>query len=220
MPERPRVTTLFLDIGGVLLTNGWDRQMRRRAAQHFGLNYEELNERHHLIFDNYEKGRLSLEDYLERVIFYQPRPFSYARFKTFIFDQSQPYPEMLDLFRRLKAQYPLKIVAVSNEARELNAHRIQKFGLVAIFDFFVSSCYVHLRKPDPEIFRMALDMVQVRPQEVAYFDDREMFVDIACHLGILGILHTDLAATRTALAKLGLPPDTKRAEVDAQGEYK
>jgi putative hydrolase of the HAD superfamily len=201
------VTTLFLDIGGVLLSNGWDRQMRRRAAQHFMLDYEELNERHHLTFDSYEKGLLNLEGYLERVVFYEERTFTREEFKTFMFDQSQPFPEMITLVRRLKARYPLKIVAVSNEGRELNGHRIHRFALAEIIDFFVSSCYVHLRKPDPDIFLMALDMAQVLPQQVVYFDDRQMFVDIAGELGIRSVVHESYESTRSALADLGFTLD-------------
>ncbi|WP_020677794.1 HAD family hydrolase [Geopsychrobacter electrodiphilus] len=204
MSKVSSITTLFLDIGGVLLNNGWDRQMRRLAAQHFDLDYEELNERHHLIFDSYEKGQLSLEAYLERIVFYRQRSFSPEEFRAFMYAQSQACPEMIELIRRLKARYQLKIVAVSNEGRELNAHRIENFGLTAVIDFFVSSCYVHLRKPDPEIFRMAIDMAQVNPGQVIYIDDREMFIDVAQSLEIRGILHRDVKTTGAELARLGL----------------
>jgi len=198
------VTTLFLDIGGVLLSNGWDRYMRRRAAQNFGLDYEELNERHHLTFDDYERGLLSLDAYLDRVVFFRERAFSREDFRAFMFAQSRPHSEMLDLVRRLKDRFRLKTVAVSNEGRELNDYRIETFSLDQIIDFFISSCYVHRRKPDPEIYRMALDMAQVAPQQVVYIDDRAMFVDVARGLGIRGILHDQFKATRAALATLGL----------------
>jgi len=201
------VTTLFLDIGGVLLSNGWDRQMRRRAAQHFRLDYEEMNERHHLTFDSYEEDLLNLKGYLERVGFYEERTFTRKEFKAFMFDQSLPHLEMLTLVGRLKARYRLKTVAVSNEGRELNLHRIRKFALAEVIDFFVSSCYVHIRKPDPDIFLMALDMAQVAPQQVAYCEDREMFVDVARGLGIQGILHRSYKSTRSALAGHGLSLD-------------
>ena len=197
------VTTLFLDIGGVLLSNGWNRTMRKSGAQHFELDYEELEERHHLTFDSYEKGLLSLDHYLDRTVFYRERSFSREQFKDFMFAQSQADPAMIELIRQLKQRYPLKIVALNNEGRELNAHRIRHFKLTQIIDFFVSSCYVHLRKPDPEIFRMALDMAQATPQQVVYFDDREMFVDVARDLGIHGVHHRDLATTRAVLAELG-----------------
>jgi putative hydrolase of the HAD superfamily len=198
------ITTLFLDIGGVLLSNGWDRQARQDAAQTFDLNYEELNERHHLTFDTYEEGKLSLDDYLHRVVFYRERPFSCDTFKAFMFAQSKPYPDMIALMQELKERHHLKIAAVSNEGRELTEYRIRAFDLSAFIDFFVASCFVHYRKPDRDIYRIALDIAQVKPAQVVYIDDRAMFVDVARTLGIQGIHHTGLAPTQAALAQLGL----------------
>jgi putative hydrolase of the HAD superfamily len=203
-----QITTLFLDIGGVLLTNGWDHNARRRAAENFNLDYEEMGERHHLTFDTYEEGKLSLDEYLDRVVFYEERPFSQDEFKSFMFAQSQPYPEMITLIRTLKARYNLKVAAVSNEGRELTIYRIKEFDLGSFMDFFVSSCFVHYRKPDADIYRMALDIAQVAPEQVAYLDDRAMFVDIARELGIQGILHTGYESTRAALAELGLSAES------------
>jgi putative hydrolase of the HAD superfamily len=199
-----QITTLFLDIGGVLLTNGWDHNARRRAAETFDLDYEEMDERHHLTFDTYEEGKLTLDEYLDRVVFFEERPFSQDEFKSFMFAQSQPYPEMITLIRTLKARYNLKIAAVSNEGRELTIYRIRQFDLGSFMDFFVSSCFVHYRKPDADIYRMALDIAQVPPEQVAYLEDRAMFVGIAKDLGIHGILHTSHESTQAALATLGL----------------
>jgi putative hydrolase of the HAD superfamily len=198
------ITTLFLDIGGVLLTNGWDRAARRRAAEAFVLDYREMDERHHLTFDTYEEGKLGLDDYLNRVVFYTDRSFTREVFKSFMFDQSKPYPDMLDLVRRLKDQHNLKVAAVSNEGRELTIFRIQNFELNTLFDAFVSSSFVHYRKPDADIYRIALDLMQTPPEQVAYIDDRSLFVDVASELGIHGILHSSYASTRAALAQLGL----------------
>ena len=198
------ITTLFLDIGGVLLTNGWDRTMRRRAAERFELDYEDMDDRHHLTFDTYEEGKLSLEDYLGRVVFYEPRPFSRDAFKQFMFEQSQPKPEMIELVRQLKERHHLKVAAVSNEGRELTVHRIRTFRLDEFIDFFISSCFVHIRKPDPDIFRLALDCAQAQPERVVYIDDRKMFVEVAGSLGIRGIHHVDMAVTRRALVEKGL----------------
>jgi len=199
-----RVTTLFLDIGGVLLTNGWDHNMRRRAAEEFGLDYEVMNERHHLTFDTYEEGKLSLPDYLKRVVFFRERNFSLDDFRQYMFAQSKPHRETIGLVRRLKAKYGLKTAAVSNEGRELTVHRIQKFGLGAFIEFFISSCFVHYRKPDEDIYRIALDIAQVQPQEVVYIEDRPMFVEVAEGLGIHGIVHRNFEPTRAALEQLGL----------------
>ena len=143
-----QITTLFVDIGGVLLTNGWDHHSRRRAAETFGLDHEEMNERHHLTFDTYEEGKLSLDDYLQRVVFYQERSFSPEDFKKFMYAQSQPYPDMIRLIRGLRAQYGLRVATVSNEGRELTIYRVQRFDLGTFVDFFLSSCFVHYRKPD------------------------------------------------------------------------
>ena len=199
-----QVTTLFLDIGGVLLTNGWDRNIRLRAAQKFGLNLDEMNERHHLTFDTYEAGKLSLDEYLNRIIFYQERSFLREDFKKFMYDQSKPFPEMIELMRGLKTRYKLQIAAVSNEGRELTNYRVQQFQLGSFIDFFVSSCFVHYRKPDADIYRIALDISQVEPEQVIYIDDREMFVEVARGLGITGITHSIYEATKKALEDLGL----------------
>jgi len=202
-PSSP-IKTLFLDIGGVLLTNGWDNNTRTRAAEKFSLDYNEMNERHHLTFDTYEVGKLSLDEYLNRVVFYQDRSFSREEFKDFMYTQSLPFPEMIALIRELKARYGLQVAAVSNEGRELTMYRVQRFKLGTVIEFFISSCFVHYRKPDVDIYRIALDIAQVRPEQVVYIDDRAMFVEVARGLGIRGIIHTGYEATRTALEELGL----------------
>ena len=204
MSNDSSITTLFLDIGGVLLTNGWDHNMRQKAAETFGFDYAEMNERHHLTFDTYEEGKLSLYQYLQRVIFYQERPFSLEEFKAFMFEQSQPYQEMMHLVCKLKEQYRLKIAAVSNEGRELTVYRIAEFDLGSFIDFFIASCFVHYRKPDEDIYRMALDVAQVPPEQVVYIEDRPMFVEVAQGLGIRGIVHKDLKSTQAALKSFGL----------------
>ena len=198
------ITTLFLDIGGVLLTNGWDHNARELAAKTFGLDLADMEDRHHLTFDTYEEGKLTLEEYLGRVVFYQKRPFTRDRFRRFMFAQSKPYPEMIELIARLKVRHGLKIAVVSNEARELNAHRIRKFKLAGFVDSFVSSCFVHVRKPDAEIFRLALDIVQTPARQVVYIENTPMFVQIAEGLRIRSILHTDYKSTCAKLASLGL----------------
>jgi putative hydrolase of the HAD superfamily len=198
------ITTLFVDIGGVLLSNGWDRTARQLAATTFDLDYQEIDERHHLTFDTYEVGKLSLNEYLDRVVFYEERAFTRDQFLNFMYDQSRPFPEMIELVCRCKSVHNLKIAAVHNEGRELNAHRIEKFKLGRFIDFFITSCFVHFRKPDADIFRVALDMAQVEPAQVVYIEDRPMFVDVAGDLGIAGIVHTGYDATRRELAKFGL----------------
>ncbi|HEX2997193.1 MAG TPA: HAD-IA family hydrolase [Anaerolineales bacterium] len=204
MTPSSAITTLFVDIGGVLLTNGWDRHTRVQAADKFGLDYEEMDERHHLTFDTYEEGNLSLDEYLNRVVFYEERPFSREEFKSFLYAQSQPFPEMIGLMSRLKMQHRLRIAAVSNEGRELTTYRVQQFELGAFIDFFVSSYFVHYRKPDADIYRIALDIAQAKPDQVIYIDDRALFVEVAQELGIRGVLHKDYGTTRKAMETMGL----------------
>jgi putative hydrolase of the HAD superfamily len=201
------ITTLFLDIGGVLLNNGWDHIARRRVAEHFKLDWAELEERHALTFETHEEGRLTFEEYLGLVVFYKKRPFTRVQFRRFICVQSKPYPEMIELIEQLKVQRGLKIAVVSNEAREVNAYRIRKFKLGGFVDFFISSCFVHLRKPDADIFRLALDIAQTPARQVIYIENTPMFVQVAEGLGIRSILHTDYNSTRAKLASFGLQND-------------
>lgn len=198
------VCALFLDIGGVLLTNGWDRKAREAAAKKFGLDLAEISDRHRMTFDTYEAGKLSLDEYLDRVIFYEKRTFTPEEFRTFMFDQSVAYPEMISMVRELKEKYGLKIAVVNNEGRELNEHRIRSFKLYEFVDFFISSCFVHFRKPDADIWKVALDIAQVPIEQVVYIDDRPMFVQVAEGLGIRGITHKQHEQTRASLATLGL----------------
>jgi putative hydrolase of the HAD superfamily len=198
------ISVLFLDIGGLLLTNGWDRAMRRRAAETFGLDFDEMNERHNLTFDTYERGLLSLDEYLQRVVFHHERPFTPEQFKTFMFEQSQLLNGNLELFRKIADEYGLRVAAVSNEGRELATHRIHKFHLADFMDFFIISSFVRFRKPDQDIFRLALDIAQVRPQQALYIDDRLLFVEVAQGMGIHSIYHEDLEKTCRSLEDLGL----------------
>jgi putative hydrolase of the HAD superfamily len=200
------VTALFLDVGGVMLTNGWDRKSREAAAKQFGLDLDELNDRHRMTFDTYESGKLSLDEYLKRAVFYTERPFTMEDFRKFMYDQSVAYPEMIELIKALKARYKLRIAVVNNEGREINEHRIRFFKLNEFVDFFISSCFVHFRKPDADIWKIALDIAQVPKEEVVYIDDRMMFVQVAEGLGIRGVCHSykDVQKTRDRLAGMGL----------------
>ena len=198
------IRALFVDIGGVLLTNGWDHHARRRAAKHFKLNWAEMQERHELNFETQESDKISFREYLDRVVFYEKRPFTRAEFRQFMFAQSKPFTEMIELVRNLKAKYKLKIFVVSNEAREVNAYRIRQFKLGGFVDAFISSCFVHLRKPDADIFRVALDIAQVPARQIVYIENTALFVQIAESLGIQSILHTDYKSTSAKLATFGL----------------
>jgi putative hydrolase of the HAD superfamily len=204
MKKAIEITCAFLDVGDVLLTDGWDHLARKRAAKHFKLEWAEVEARHHLTFEVFEMGRLTLEEYLNLVIFYKRRSFTRHQFQQFMFAQSKPFPDMIDLVIQLKRNLGLKIVIVSNESREVNAFRSSKFGLDKLSDCFVSSSFVHMRKPDAEIFKIALDLAQVRPEKVVFIDNTPMFIQIAESLGIQGILHTDCKSTRAKLSLFGL----------------
>jgi len=198
------VTTLFLDVGGVLLTNGWDHVARRRAAKNFKLGWAEMEDRHRLNFETHEEGKMSFDEYLDRVVFYQKRPFTRAEFRGFMCAQSKPLPKMIELFIQLKALHGLRVAVVSNESREVNAYRIHEFKLDALADTFISSCFVHIRKPDTEMFSLALDIAQAKAEQVVYIDNTPMFVEIAESLGIRSIHHMDYNSTCEKLTSFGL----------------
>jgi len=204
MKKATAIKTLFVDVGGVLLTNGWDHHARRRAAKNFKLPWAEMEERHRLVFETHEEGKLTFEEYLGWVVFYQRRSFTRAQFRRFMFTQSKPYPRMIDLVVQLKIRYGLKVAVVSNESRAVNAFHIRKFKLDRFVDTFISSCFVHIRKPDVDIFRFALDIAQAPAQQVVYIENTPMFVQIAEGLGIRSVLHTDYKSTCAKLDSFGL----------------
>ena len=204
MNNDTRIKALLLDIGGVFLTNGWGHQSRRMAAEHFNIDYDEMNERHKIAFDAYETGKIDLDYYLQLIIFYQERDFTKAQFKDFMFAQSQPLQPMIDWIYRLKHQYKLKTASVNNEGRELNDYRVFTFNLDRFIDVFVSSSYVHLRKPDKDIYKLAMDILLVKPDECLYIDDRPIFTEVAKSLGIHSIRHVNLEQTKQCLEEFGL----------------
>lgn len=203
MTETP-ITTLFLDIGGVLLTNGWDTALRKKTADHFGVDYEELDHRHRVTYDTYEEGKMTLETYLRQIIFFQARDYTAEDVTTFILEQATPYEETISLVKKLKAVYGLRVAVVSNEGREIAEDRIRRFHLKDFVDFFVVSAFVHFRKPDLDIYRLALDVAQVHPKQVAYLEDRPLLCEVAATLGIHSVLNWEPAETRKKLADLGL----------------
>jgi len=188
---------LFSDIGGVLLTNGWGHESRQAAAKKFGIDYGEMDVLHDFIFNVYEMGKISLDVYLDTVVFNHPRNFSREEFKDFMFAQSVELPDMLSWFVEWKKKYPwLKVISINNEAKELNEYRIKKYKLHDFFDAFVSSCEVGMRKPDPGIFRLALGIAQAEPASCLYFDDRAMLVAAAKKEGIHAYHHRGFESTR------------------------
>ncbi len=163
-----------------------------------------MDERHHLTYDTYEAGKISLSVYLKRVVFWQPRSFTEGAVVSFMLEQGEVLPEMIEMYKRIKERYGLKVVVVSNEGRELTVDRIERFKLKEFVDIFVVSSFVHFRKPDEDIFHIALDVAQATPDEVVYVDDRHMFAEVASQLGMHEIWHRDLDRTRADFAALGL----------------
>lgn len=197
-----KIKVVFSDVGGVLLNNGWGHESREAAAQKFGLNYEEMDVLHDFIFNVYEIGKISLDDYLDTVVFNHPRDFTKADFKSFMFEQSAELPGYLQWLKEWKKGCGVRIISINNEGRELNNYRIKKFGLHDCFDAFISSCEVGMRKPDPGIFSIAMGIAQVSPEECIYFDDRLMLVQAAQQLGIRSYHHQDFLITKNILEQL------------------
>ncbi|HEX4769349.1 MAG TPA: HAD-IA family hydrolase [Bryobacteraceae bacterium] len=202
-----RYHILFSDIGGVLGTNGWDTRLRRKIAARYSLNVEELERRHHLMFDSFERGYMSFEDYLGHVFFEQQRSFTVDEIRDFAFSESVAWPDCIDLLRRVKTLNGLKLALISNEGEGLTNYRVRAWGLRELADFLIFSYCVHMRKPDRAMWQLGLDVAQARPEESIYIDDRPMFVEIAGNLGFTAIQHVSVESTRDQLARLGLAVD-------------
>lgn len=200
--EKSEVKVLFFDVGGILLTNGWGHESRKVAAEKFGLDYDEVNTLHNFIFNVYEIGSITLDDYLDTVIFTQPRDFTRVDFKKFIYEQSLELPDMLAWLKAWKKDCGFRIISINNEGKELNDYRVEKFKLHECFDAFISSCEVKMRKPDPGIFKLAMGIAQVSEKQCIYFDDRIMFVTTAQKLGIQAYQHTSFEKTKEILEGL------------------
>ena len=202
----PEIKALFWDIGGVLLSNAWDRTQRALTLENFHLDEIEFHDRHEMLVSSFERGKISLDEYLDRTVFYRLRPFTKAQFKEFIYSLSLPNPAALDLARALARSHKYLISTVNNESKDLNLYRIEKFGLKEIFSVFVSSCYVGLRKPEIGIYQLALDITQQHPEETCFIDDRELNLESAAKLGMHTIRMQNAEQLQQDLKKLGVAP--------------
>ena len=201
------VSTLFWDNGGVVLTNGWDRDARKKGVEKFRLDWADFEDRHELMLDAFEKGAISLDEYLRRTVFYRDRPFTMEEFRQFMFDQSQAFPESLDFLGRLARERKYMMAALNNESLEINEYRIRKFQLRDYFEAFFSSCYLGLRKPGAEIYRTALKITQRNPAECVLIDDRGLNLECARELGMNTIQFQNVAQLREELQQLGAATD-------------
>lgn len=177
------ITHAFFDIGGVLGSNGWDHEQRARAAAHFALD-DDFESRHDEVSSDWETGRLQLDEYLDSVVFYTTRSFSREQFVAFMLAQSEPDEACLALVRRVAARGGARLFTLNNESDALNRHRIAAFGLAPLFDGFLSSCWLGVRKPSRIIFERALNIVQARADEVLFVDDRAQNLQPASALGM------------------------------------
>jgi putative hydrolase of the HAD superfamily len=199
------ISTILWDVGGVLLTNGWDHLQRAAVLQQFGLDSAPFEQRHEIANDPWEKGLMTAEHYLLQTVFYEPRPFTPAAFLQAMKERSVLLPHSaMRILQELAASEEVELAMLNNEARELNDYRIERFEMGRYFDVFLSSCYLGLRKPDPKIFELALDVLQRDPEEVAFIDDRQGNCDVAEALGIHAICYHDEAQCVLALERLGL----------------
>ncbi|MBZ5719435.1 MAG: HAD family phosphatase [Acidobacteriia bacterium] len=200
----PKISALFFDVGGVLLSNAWDRAQRLHALQNFNLDEVEFDDRHDMLASSFERGKISLDEYLDRTVFYRPRAFTRKAFRDFLFSLSQPDREALDLARALAKSGKYLMATINNESTELNLYRIESFGLRALFSLFVSSCFVGLRKPEEGIYRLALQITQQPPEQCCFIDDRPLNLEAAQRLGMQVIRKENVAQLRGELEKLGV----------------
>lgn len=195
------ITTMFWDIGGVILSNGWDRAARKEAAGVFGMDWEEFQDRHDLCFPALDAGLITLDEYLDRAVFHHPRPFTREEFIAHMFAQSREFPDSRAVLDEVTGMKKYFIASINNEPLELNSYRIEKFDLRRNFEVFFSSCYVRSRKPEAIIFRMALQISQRPPEECLFIDDRPLNLEVPRRLGMNVIHYQDAERLRSELRK-------------------
>lgn len=200
------IQTIFWDVGGVLLTNAWDHNERAQALEHFHLDQNEFQARHEMVVSSFERGKITLDEYLDRTIFYMARPFTREEFRDFMFSLSRPVTDVLAFARALAGSGKYFMGTINNESRELNVYRIGKFALREIFRVFVSSCFVGLRKPESGIYRLAIEITQIDPEQCCFIDDRSLNLECAAKLGMHTIQMQTPDQLRKDLENLGVRP--------------
>jgi putative hydrolase of the HAD superfamily len=201
--------TVFWDNGGVILTNGWDRAGRKAACEQFHLDWEDFSDRHELMLNAFETGQISLDEYLQRVVFYRSRPFTKDDFRNFMFELSQPFPESLEFLGKLVGTGRYLMMSLNNESKEINEYRIQTFCMRNYFKAFLCSCYLGIRKPDPKIYRLALALTQRSADECVFVDDRGLNLEAARELGMHTVQFKSVAQLRADLARFGVTDNGK-----------
>jgi putative hydrolase of the HAD superfamily len=195
---------VFFDIGGVLATNGWDRGSRKLAVEKFGLDAEGFESRHDAMAGPLDEGTVTLSEYVKFTVFNVPRPFSADDFIAFIYAQSVPFQETIEIARAVAEGCTYWVMTLNNESDELNRYRIKQFGLDAIFDGFLSSCWLGLRKPTLAFYQRALNIAQADPASSVFIDDREQNIIPARGLGMNVIQYQSASQLETELRQLGI----------------
>ncbi|MBB6016510.1 HAD family hydrolase [Deinococcus radiopugnans] len=196
------IKAVFWDIGGVLLTNGWDREQRADVLERFGLDVTEFNERHKLAAPELELGRMTLADYMAQTLFYTSRDFTPDEFRAAMEAESQPHADSLALARELAGRW--RMYSLNNEGHDLNDHRIRTFELHDFLLGFFTSCYLGVMKPSPGIYRLGLQLANVRPEEAVMIDDRSQNAEAARSVGMHAVHYKGAAQLREELAALGV----------------
>jgi putative hydrolase of the HAD superfamily len=199
-----KINAIFWDIGGVLLTNAWDKNERLRALNEFQLDQVEFQDRHEMLVSSFERGKITLDEYLQRTIFYRPRTFTQDAFREYMLSLSQAKAGSLEFARELAKSGKYLMSTLNNESKELNLYRIRKFGLTDIFSLFVSSCFVGLRKPEAAIYKLAVDVVQKPPEACCFIDDRPLNLECAQQLGMHTVEMKSVPQLRESLHNLGV----------------
>jgi len=198
------IRAVFWDVGGVLLSNAWDHTQRAEALKHFQLDENEFRDRHEMVVSSFERGKITLDEYLDRTVFYRQRPFTRDAFRNYMLSLSQPFPDVLEFAQSLTASGKYLMATINNESRELNYYRMEKFGLRKIFRLFFSSCFVGLRKPESGIYQLALETTQIPAEECCFVDDRALNLECAMKLGMHTIEMDGLEQLRRDLLELGV----------------
>ncbi|HVB39969.1 MAG TPA: HAD-IA family hydrolase [Terriglobales bacterium] len=194
----------FFDVGGVVLSNGWDHRERARAVERFQLDRAVFEAQHERWAPAMERGAVTLDAYLAQTVFDRPRDFSPADFREFMCSLTEPKPESITVLAQLKTAGRARLATLNNEGRELNEYRIARFELFRYFEVFCSSCYLGERKPDEMFYRRALGIVQMPAAACLFVDDREENLAVPRALGMDSIRFESAAQLRAQLLQRGL----------------
>jgi len=198
------LTHVFFDIGGVLGSNGWDREQRKRALEKFSVEDEDFEHRHHQVVSEFETGAISQEEYLDVTVFHTPRLFSREDFELYMLSLSEPNPYTIEIAKHDAKSGRVRMMTMNNESSVLNAYRIDRFGLRNIFGAFLSSCWLGVRKPSRAFFEPRLAIAQAEADSALLIDDRDQNLTPAAALGMHTIRYTDPESLARELAHYGV----------------